>query len=168
VRDGTGTHDTIVNQLLTKIDGVDALNNILLIGMTNRRDMLDEAMLRPGRLEVQIEIGLPDEAGRAQILKIHTSRMAANSFLAPDVDLARLAEATKNFSGAELEGLVKSAASFALNRNVDINDLHKPLDEDNIKVRGGWVGVGLVLWLVVLGGKVRLGFGLRAVRFFSA
>ncbi|KAI8476967.1 MAG: N-ethylmaleimide sensitive fusion protein [Monoraphidium minutum] len=134
VRDGTATHDTIVNQLLTKIDGVDALNNILLIGMTNRRDMLDEAMLRPGRLEVQIEIGLPDEKGRVQILKIHTNKMASNSFLAPDVDLPRLAESTKNFSGAELEGLVKSAASFALNRNVDINDLHKPLDEENIKV----------------------------------
>lgn len=96
--------------------------------------MLDEAMLRPGRLEVQIEIGLPDEQGRAQILKIHTGRMAANSFLSADVDLPRLASLTKNFSGAELEGLVKSAASFALNRNVDINDLHKPLDEENVKV----------------------------------
>jgi hypothetical protein len=64
-------------------------------------------------------------------------QMAANSFLSPDVDLAKLAEVTKNFSGAELEGLVKSAASFALNRNVDINDLHKPLDEENIKVGGG-------------------------------
>lgn len=137
VRDGTGTHDTIVNQLLTKIDGVDALNNILLIGMTNRKDMLDEAMLRPGRLEVQIEIGLPDEKGRLQILKIHTSRMSTNSFLGHDVDLERLAELTRNFSGAEIEGLVKSAASYALNRNVDINDLHKPLDEDNIKVTMG-------------------------------
>eukprot|EP00879_Flechtneria_rotunda_P013941 GHRR01014560.1.p1 GENE.GHRR01014560.1~~GHRR01014560.1.p1 ORF type:complete len:485 (+),score=178.54 GHRR01014560.1:1437-2891(+) len=134
VRDGTATHDTIVNQLLTKIDGVDALNNILLIGMTNRKDMLDEAMLRPGRLEVQIEIGLPDEKGRLQILKIHTSRMSTNSFLAQDVDLEMLAETTRNFSGAEIEGLVKSAASYALNRNVDINDLHKPLDEENIKV----------------------------------
>ncbi|WIA31160.1 hypothetical protein OEZ86_001171 [Tetradesmus obliquus] len=134
VRDGTATHDTIVNQLLTKIDGVDALNNILLIGMTNRKDMLDEAMLRPGRLEVQIEIGLADEKGRLQILKIHTSKMQTNSFLSHDVDLPLLAERTRNFSGAEIEGLVKSAASYALNRNVDINDLHKPLDEDNIKV----------------------------------
>jgi vesicle-fusing ATPase len=52
VRDGTGVHDTVVNQLLSKIDGVNALNNILVIGMTNRKDMIDEALLRPGRLEV--------------------------------------------------------------------------------------------------------------------
>ena len=98
--------------------------------------MLDEALLRPGRLEVQIEIGLPDEEGRLQILKIHTSRMDTNSFLSRDVDLAKLAELTKNYSGAEIEGLCKSAASFALNRHVDVNDLSKPIDEDNIKV--GW------------------------------
>lgn len=63
-----------------------------------------------------------------------TQQMSTNSFLGHDVDLERLAELTRNFSGAEIEGLVKSAASYALNRNVDINDLHKPLDEDNIKV----------------------------------
>jgi len=115
---GAGVHDTVVNQLLTKIDGVDALDNILLIGMTNRRDMLDDALLRPGRLEVQVEVGLPDEAGRAQIFAIHTARMSEHAFLGADVDLAGLAARTKNFSGAEIEGLVKSAASFALNRQV--------------------------------------------------
>ena len=60
----TGVSDTVVNQLLSKIDGVNALNNILLIGMTNRKDMIDEAVLRPGRLELHIEISLPDERGR--------------------------------------------------------------------------------------------------------
>jgi len=122
---GAGVHDTVVNQLLTKIDGVDALDNILLIGMTNRKDMLDDALLRPGRLEVQVEVGLPDEKGRLQILKIHTSKMSSNSYLAADVDLVELAAITKNFSGAEIEGLVKSAASFALARNVDMSDLTK-------------------------------------------
>ncbi|GJM89097.1 hypothetical protein PR202_ga05697 [Eleusine coracana subsp. coracana] len=81
-RDGTGVHDSIVNQLLTKIDGVEALNNVLLIGMTNRKDLLDEALL----------------------------------------------------SGAELEGVVKSAVSYALNRQITMDDLTKPLDEESIKV----------------------------------
>ncbi|KAL0035187.1 hypothetical protein WJX79_005010 [Trebouxia sp. C0005] len=100
----------------------------------NKKDMLDEALLRPGRLEVQVEIGLPDDKGRLQILQIHTSKMAANSFLGRDIDLWSLAERTKNFSGAEIEGLVKSAASFALNRQVDVNDLDKPVIEENIKI----------------------------------
>ncbi|KAE8637353.1 hypothetical protein CSA_011903, partial [Cucumis sativus] len=89
-RDGTGVHDSIVNQLLTKIDGVESLNNVLLIGMTNRKDLLDEALLRPGRLEVQVEISLPDENGRLQILQIHTNKMKENSFIAPDVNLKEI------------------------------------------------------------------------------
>ncbi|XP_031103443.1 vesicle-fusing ATPase-like [Ipomoea triloba] len=133
-RDGTGVHDSIVNQLLTKIDGVESLNNVLLIGMTNRKDLIDEALLRPGRLEVQVEINLPDENGRLQILQIHTNKMKENSFLAPDVNLPELAARTKNYSGAELEGVVKSAVSFALNRQLSLDDLTKPVDEDNIKV----------------------------------
>ncbi|KAL8205497.1 hypothetical protein R6Q57_009048 [Mikania cordata] len=133
-RDGTGVHDSIVNQLLTKIDGVEALNNVLLIGMTNRKDLLDEALLRPGRLEVQVEISLPDENGRFQILQIHTSKMKENSFLAPDINLQELAARTKNYSGAELEGVVKSAVSYALNRQLSLDDLTKSIDEESIKV----------------------------------
>ncbi|KAI9827139.1 MAG: hypothetical protein M1819_007030 [Sarea resinae] len=117
---GTGVGDSVVNQLLSKLDGVDQLNNVLLIGMTNRMDMIDDALLRPGRLEVHMEISLPDEHGRAQILKIHTAKMVTNNVMDSDVDLAELARETKNFSGAEIGGLVKSASSFAFNRHVKV------------------------------------------------
>ncbi|XP_028286729.1 vesicle-fusing ATPase-like isoform X2 [Parambassis ranga] len=114
----TGVHDTVVNQLLSKIDGVEQLNNILVIGMTNRPDLIDEALLRPGRLEVKMEIGLPDEKGRIQILNIHTAKMRQYNLLATDVDIKELAVDTKNFSGAELEGLVRAAQSTAMNRHI--------------------------------------------------
>ncbi len=117
---GTGVGDSVVNQLLSKLDGVDQLNNVLLIGMTNRKDMIDDALLRPGRLEVHMEISLPDEHGRAQILKIHTQKMRNNNVMDTDVDLDELAHVTKNFSGAEIGGLVKSASSFAFNRHVKV------------------------------------------------
>ncbi|KAM4623946.1 vesicle-fusing ATPase-like isoform 2-T2 [Polymixia lowei] len=114
----TGVHDTVVNQLLSKIDGVEQLNNILVIGMTNRPDLIDEALLRPGRLEVKMEIGLPDEKGRVQILNIHTAKMRQFNLLAGDVDVKELAVETKNYSGAELEGLVRAAQSTAMNRHI--------------------------------------------------
>ncbi len=86
--------------------------------MTNRKDMIDEALLRPGRLEVQLEISLPDEDGRCHILQIHTAKMKEYGKLDLDVDLKELAALTKNFSGAELEGLVRAAQSNAMNRPI--------------------------------------------------
>lgn len=83
---GTGVNDSAVNQLLSKIDGVDSLNNTLIIGMTNRKDMIDEAMLRPGRLEIHLEIGLPDERGRKQIFEIHTRNAQQHNLLESDLD----------------------------------------------------------------------------------
>jgi hypothetical protein len=121
--DSTGVKDTIVNQLLSKMDGVDQLNNILIIGMTNRVDMIDEALLRPGRLEVHMEISLPNEHGRFQILNIHTAKMRKNGVMDGDVDIEELAKQTKNFSGAEIGGLVKSATSFAFNRHVKVGTM---------------------------------------------
>lgn len=125
--DSTGVASNVVNQLLAMIDGVDSLNNILLIAMTNRKDLIDPAILRPGRFEVHIEINLPDEKGRIQILNIHTKKMRENGILAADVDLENLAKLTKNFTGAELEALTKSATSFSLNRKHDLLDFSKEL-----------------------------------------
>eukprot|EP01051_Picozoa_sp_SAG22_P005586 SAG22_NODE_336_length_12071_cov_10.875125_7_plen_215_part_00 len=97
-KDGTGVGDTVVNQMLSKMDGVTAINNILIIGMTNRKDMIDEALLRPGRFEVHVEIGLPDERGRHQILGIHTHKMMEHDMMTEDIDLLELAANTKNYS----------------------------------------------------------------------
>mmetsp|Transcript_12856 Transcript_12856/g.19455 ORF Transcript_12856/g.19455 Transcript_12856/m.19455 type:complete len:772 (+) Transcript_12856:50-2365(+) len=133
-RGGTGVQDTVVNQLLSKIDGVNSLNNILVIGMTNRKDMIDEALLRPGRLEIQMEIGLPDEEGRLQIFRIHTKKMTSNGFLAADVDMTELANLTKNYTGAEIEGVVNSATSYALNRQVDMDNLTRAPTGDDTKI----------------------------------
>ena len=68
---GEATRASVVNQILAKMDGINAINNVLIIGLTNRRELLDEALLRPGRLEVQIEVPLPDKEGRREILQIH-------------------------------------------------------------------------------------------------
>jgi vesicle-fusing ATPase len=125
--DSTGVGSNVVNQLLSMIDGVDSLNNILLIAMTNRKDLIDPAILRPGRFETHIEISLPDEHGRLQILNIHTKKMRENNILAPDVDLQKIASMTKNYTGAELESVVKSAKSFALNRKHDLMNFTKEL-----------------------------------------
>lgn len=112
--------NNLIAHAIFQMDGVDQLNNILIIGMTNRLDMIDEALLRPGRLEVHMEISLPDEHGRLQILNIHTAKMRNNGVMERDVSLEELAQLTKNFSGAEIGGLVKSATSFAFSRHVKV------------------------------------------------
>jgi len=122
VTSGTGVNDSAVNQLLTKIDGVNSLNNIIVIGMTNRKDLIDEAILRPGRLELHIEIGLPNEKGRLQIFNIHTKKMRENKVLDDDVDLAQLAKMTKNYTGADIESLVKLACSNALSQGINFSN----------------------------------------------
>jgi len=119
----TGVGDTVVNQLLSMIDGVNALNNVLVIGMTNRKDLLDDALLRSGRLEVHIEIGLPDEEGRAQIFRIHTKSLREHGFLDEAVSITELAARTKNYTGAEIEGVVRSAVSYAMQTQIDVENI---------------------------------------------
>lgn len=124
--DTTGVRDSVVNQLLAKMDGVKEANNVLVVGLTNRPELLDPALLRPGRLEVQLRVELPDLKGRRDILRIHTRRMKEASGLSPDAisaleDLGNggFPSRTEYFTGAELAGLIRSAASFALARTVD-------------------------------------------------
>ncbi len=123
----SGVNDSLVNQLLSKIDGVHALNNIILIGLTNRKDLIDEAILRPGRFEVHIEIGLPDLKGRKEIFLLHTKKLREHQILNEDVDIDLIAEKTENMTGAEIESLVKNTVSRSLRRLVDMNDIENSL-----------------------------------------
>ena len=131
INSGTGVHDGVVNQLLTEIDGVNSLNDIIVIGMTNRKDMIDEAILRPGRLELHVEVSLPDEKGRLEILKIHTKKMKENKVLDDDVDLEKLAKLTKNYTGADIESLVKLATSNALSEGLNFGTTKVDLTKEH-------------------------------------
>ena len=93
---GEDVNNKIVAQLLSKIDGTHSLNNILLIGMTNRLDMLDPAILRPGRFEVHVEIALPNSSGRQEILAIHTKQLYKEKCISTEVNLGELASLNKN------------------------------------------------------------------------
>jgi len=117
----TGVNDSIVNQLLTMIEGYKPLDNIFIIAMTNRKDLLDEALLRAGRLEVHIEIGLPDKKGREQIFRIHTNNMSVNNMLDPNINISELSEITENYSGAEIEAVVRNAGARALHEGLIAN-----------------------------------------------
>ncbi|MDA3855559.1 MAG: CDC48 family AAA ATPase [Candidatus Woesearchaeota archaeon] len=102
--------DKIVNQLLTELDGIEELTGVSIIAATNRADLIDDALKRPGRLDSIIEIGLPDEKTREAIFKIHTKNMP----LFKDVKIIELAKLTDKFSGAEIEGVCQKAGLFAI------------------------------------------------------
>lgn len=112
----SSTGDGLVNQLLTLLDGVEEIDNILVVGMTNRLDMIDEALLRPGRFEAKIHIPLPKYEDRIDIIKIQTEKLF-NSGSLKELDISKLAQETEDFSGAEISGLVRNAVSFAASRN---------------------------------------------------
>ena len=112
-RDDDGdVENRVVGQLLSLMDGLDARGDVVVIGATNRVDSLDPALRRGGRFDREIEIGVPNERGRREILDVHTRRMP----LADDVDVGRLAARTHGFVGADLESLATEAAMVALRR----------------------------------------------------
>ncbi|OYR46267.1 AAA family ATPase [Halorubrum sp. Eb13] len=110
--DGGDVENRVVGQLLSLMDGLDARGDVIVIGATNRVDTLDPALRRGGRFDREIEIGVPGEAGRRQILDVHTRRMP----LADDVELDQIASRTHGFVGADIEGLAQEAAMTALRR----------------------------------------------------
>jgi len=107
--------ERVVNTILAEMDGLEELQNVVVIGATNRPTLIDPALLRPGRFDELIYVGTPDTAGRRRILAIHTRRMP----LADDVDLESLARRTDRFTGADLEDLVRRAGLTALRRGLD-------------------------------------------------
>ena len=106
--------ENIVSQILTEIDGLEELHNVLIIGATNRLDIVDEALLRPGRFDRIIEVGNPDSKGRKHIFEIHTKKKP----LEGNVNIKKLVEITDGFSGAEIASITNRAALVALKRYV--------------------------------------------------
>jgi len=126
-----GGHDEreqTLNQLLVEMDGFESNEGVILISATNRPDVLDPALLRPGRFDRQVVVPLPDILGREKILKVHMKKTS----VAPDVNPVVLAKGTPGFSGADLENLVNEAALLAAKRNkekVDMSDLEDSKDK---------------------------------------
>lgn len=130
-----GGHDEreqTLNQLLVEMDGFSENDSVIVMAATNRRDILDPALLRPGRFDRQILVGYPDVKGREEILKVHTR----NKPLAPDVNLETIAKSTVGFTGADLENLVNEASLLAA-RNNRKAITKQDLEESSIKVVAG-------------------------------
>jgi len=108
--------ERVVNTILAEMDGLEELQSVVVIGATNRPNLIDPALLRPGRFDELIYVSVPDEGGRRRILGIHTAKMP----LSDDVDLDSLAERTPRFTGADLEDLVRRAGLFALRDSLSV------------------------------------------------
>lgn len=126
-----GGHDEreqTLNQLLVEMDGFQGSEGVIVVAATNRPDVLDPALLRPGRFDRQVVVGLPDVKGREQILRVHSRRVPT----ADDVDVTVIARSTPGFSGADLANIVNEAALFAARANkrmVDMDDFEKAKDK---------------------------------------
>ncbi len=127
--------ERVVNTILAEMDGLEELQSIVVIGATNRPNMIDPALMRPGRFDEMVYVGVPDQAGRRHILSIQTGRMP----LAADVDLDEVAARTERFTGADLEDVVRRAGMFALRetlaaREVAMSHFEKALGESRASV----------------------------------
>jgi len=125
---GNDEREQTLNQMLVEMDGFESNSGVIVVAATNRSDVLDKALLRPGRFDRQVHVGLPDIRGREQILQVHMRKVPID----PDVDAAVLARGTPGFSGADLANLVNEAALFAARRSkrsVDMKDFEDAKDK---------------------------------------
>lgn len=112
---GSKVTENVLNQLLAEMDGIEDLTNVIVIGATNRPDMLDPALMRPGRFDRIVYVKVPEQEGRLKIFNIHTKNMPLDK----SVDLKKLSEETEGFTGADIEALAREAAMLALRENID-------------------------------------------------
>ena len=146
-RRGLGLGDSgvtvrVISQLLTEIDGIVTLEDIIVIAATNRPDIVDPAVLRPGRFDRLIYVPEPDEKSRLQIVKIYTKNMP----LAKDVSLEGLTEMTKNYSGADIEALCREAAMYALRRDVNTKEVTMKDFQEAMKRIGPSISPDMEKW----------------------
>ncbi len=118
---GAKVTENVLNQLLAEMDGIEDLTNVIVIGATNRPDILDPALMRPGRFDRIVYVPVPEAEGRLQILKIHTKNMPLDK----SVDIKKLAEETEGYTGADIEALAREAAMLALRENIDTKKVTK-------------------------------------------
>jgi transitional endoplasmic reticulum ATPase len=129
---GAKVTERVLNQMLSEMDGIEDLKNVIVIGATNRPDILDPALLRPGRFDRILLVDVPNEESRKKILEIHTE----NTPLAKNVKMAELIKKTEGFVGADIESLVKEAAMLALRKNIKAKEVTKAdFDEALMKVK---------------------------------
>jgi len=128
----SGVTERVISQLLTELDGIVTLEDIVIIAATNRPDIVDPAVLRPGRFDRLIYVPEPDEKSRLEIFKIYTKNMP----LAKDVDIAHLSTITKGYSGADIDTLCREAAMHALRRDVNSKEVAmKDFDDALTRIR---------------------------------
>ena len=138
----SGVSERVISQLLTEMDGITTLQDIVVIAATNRPDMVDGAVIRPGRFDRLIYVPEPDDKSRLQIFKLYTKGMPIN----PDVDLNQLAMMTKYYSGADIESLCREAAMHSLRRNVDSREVTMKDFQDAMKEMGPSITPDMEKW----------------------
>jgi transitional endoplasmic reticulum ATPase len=155
---GTDSHviERVVNQILTSIDGLESMDGVVVIGATNRPDMIDPALLRTGRFDRVVQITPPNERERLEIFKIHTKNMPMKN-----VSLAELAKRTEGYSGADIEGVCREAGILALRKDIDANEVTIRHFEDALKIVSGSLDEATIKYYNDIGKELQGGMNKR-------